>query len=197
MTGTRHQCYCCQRFSSRNHIRTGDSESFRLEVSRTARNAKTTRQVPAASCHPFPVSHGIARIHYLIVMIETWFCRIRSGKVNHFAKLLIILPNLPRRGGNRWRRGRASAPMLLELAREVRLLVIAQTRGGFLDGRSVAQEFDGLNLSFFSQPNFGWLPHVFDEVLAQSFTGHAAEFGQRTDGPIGLPGKFSPVLNFG
>jgi hypothetical protein len=53
-----------------------------------------------------------------------------------------------------WLNGRlqegASAPILFEHAREVGLLLVAHTGGGFLDRGTAAQEFYGLILSLLS-----------------------------------------------
>jgi hypothetical protein len=96
---------------------------------------------------------------------------------------------------NRQLQGGASTPKTLEFAREVGLLFVTQTVGGFLDGRTIPQQPDGLMLPLLGQPRPRRFSHVLEKMQAQSVLGDAAQPGQDGSRPIGLPAKFSPVLD--
>ena len=89
--------------------------------------------------------------------------------------------------------GGADAPVLLELAGKIGLLLVTQAGSGFLDGGAIVQQFHGLPLALLRQPCARRFPQVSLKMAAQRVIRNAAtfcEFGYR---PVRLPGESHPI----
>ena len=86
-------------------------------------------------------------------------------------------------------------PVVFVFTAEIVGLLVAQTRRRFFYRRAIAEQFLGVVLALLDQPGLGVLAHVLDPVPVQGPHRDATNLRQSRGGPLGLAGKFRPVLN--
>jgi hypothetical protein len=86
--------------------------------------------------------------------------------------------------------------MSFEVTGEMRGVPIAKYSCDFLYGRTIMQEFKGLLLALFREPQLGTFAYVLLEKALQRPQGDAAVLRQHGRAPFGCPRPFRPVLYF-
>ena len=81
------------------------------------------------------------------------------------------------------------------MARKTAGLLVTQAGCRFLDGGSVAQQFQGIVLALIRQPDLGVHARLLEEIPMQCAHGNVAQFRQCRGRPLCLPRKFGPVLD--
>ena len=114
----------------------------------------------------------------------------------HLRTLSIICGQLQLGRGNcACQQGWAAAHLVFASARKTAGLLVTQGGCRFLDGKTVAQEFQGVVLALLRQPDLGVHAHLLEEISVQCARGNVAQFRQCRGRPLSLPRKFGPVLD--
>ena len=91
--------------------------------------------------------------------------------------------------------GRADTHLFFASACKTAGLLVTQTGCRFLDGGTVAQQFQGAVMALDRQPALGVFSKSLEKIPVQGAHGYAAQFRQRRNRPLGLPRKRGPVLD--